>query len=135
MDLATGLAGLNAALTTLKGLRSLEKAYDQAALKAQIVDLMEHVSDAKMALLDAKEQIQARDDEIAALKAKLVARAAMVEYRGQHYPVNAEGKPTGLPFCGACLADNGTQVRYNEVLGNFLCPRCKAAASRLRVFR
>jgi hypothetical protein len=133
MDLASGLAGLNAALETLRGLRGLEKAYDHAVLKAQIVDLMGHVSDAKLALLEAKEEIQARDAEIGTLKAKLVARAAMVEYQGQHYPTNAEGEPTGLPFCGACLADNGTQVRYNQVLGSFQCPRCRAVASRLHV--
>lgn len=135
MDLAAGLAGLNAALDTLKGLRGLEKAYDQAVLKAQIVDLMGHVSDAKLALLDAKEKIQARETEIDALKAKLKRQTETVEFDGYTYAANAEGKPTGAPYCGACIAADGTQLRFNNLLGeHWQCPRCKALASDLRKF-
>lgn len=135
MDLAAGLAGLNAALDTLKGLRALEKAYDQAVLKAQIVDLMGHVSDAKMALLDAKEAIQARETEIDALKAKLKKQSETVEFDGYTYAANADGKPTGAPFCGACIAADGTQIRFNYLMAKiWQCPRCQANAAGLTKF-
>ena len=135
MDLAAGIAGLNAALETLKTLRGLEKAYDQAVLRAQVVDLMEHVSDAKMALIDAKAEIAERDNEIAGLKVKLMRQAETVEFDGYTYAANSEGKPTGAPFCGACIAADGTQLRFNYLLADhWQCPRCEALASGLRKF-
>lgn len=125
MDLATGLAGLNAALETLKGLRGLEKAYDQAVLKAQIVDLMGHVSDAKLALLNAKEEIQARDAELGALKAKLEKRSATVQSGGFSYVANAEGYPTGEALCTVCLNGDGSQIPLSKAPGRrLLCTRC-----------
>jgi len=135
MDLGAGLAGLNAALETLKTLRGIEKAYDQALLKAQIVELMGHISDAKMALIDAREEIGDRDRAIDELKAKLKKQSETVEHDGYTYAANAEGKPTGAPYCSACLADNGTQIRFSYIMANiWQCPRCQANASRIHKF-
>lgn len=126
MDISVAITGIDAALKTLRGLRELEKSYDAAVLKGQLVDLMEQVTDAKMALVDAR-------GEISQLKEKLNAKAKMVEFKGQFYAANEAGEPIGVPYCGACLVEDGTQIRYNSVLGNWLCPRCKATASVLHI--
>jgi len=135
MDLAAGLAGLNAALETLKGLRGLEKAYDQAVLKAQIVDLMGHVSDAKLALLEAKEEIQARDAENKELRDKLEKRSQTVQSGGFYYVANAEGGPTGEALCTVCLNSDGSQIPLSKAPGRrLLCTRCNWITEGARTF-
>lgn len=136
MDIASGIASLDAALKIAKGIREVEKAYDQVTLKGQVVDLMGALYDVKAQLIEARDEIAARDREIDNLKTKLKKRAALVESNGQTYEANQEGKPLGVPFCSACLAADGTQIRYNKAVADmWMCPRCKAVAKGLAVFR
>lgn len=135
MELAAALGSINAALNIAKAMRSIEKGYDAALLKAQIVDLMGAVADAKSGLLDAQETIAAKDREIKALEGKLKANGELVEFNGHKYAKGEDGKPKGSPFCDACLADDGTQIRPANLLDeHWQCPRCKALYSDLTKF-
>ena len=48
---------LSKGLETLKIMREIDKDFDAAAYKAKIAELMGSVADAKIALIDANEQI------------------------------------------------------------------------------
>lgn len=135
MDIAAALSSLNAALNIAKTLRSIEKGYDAALLKSQIVDLMGAVSEAKMGLLDAQETIAAKDREIRALEDKLTSKAELVEFDGHQYAKGEDGKPKGAPFCDACLVKDGVQIRPSNLLDeHWQCPRCEALYSNLVKF-
>ncbi|MCW0047197.1 hypothetical protein OIU13_11720 [Brevundimonas sp. BT-123] len=135
MSVAAAITSVNAALTTLKAMRAIEKAYDQAVLKSQLAELMGNLSEAKMALIDAKEEISARDDEIKDLKGKLKKQAETAQFDGYSYAATVEGKPTGAPYCNACIANDGTQIPLSHAMDrHWLCPRCKGIASNVRKF-
>jgi len=135
MELTAALGSINAALNIAKAMRAIEKGYDAALLKAQIVDLMGAVSEAKMGLLEAQEAIQAKERQIKALEEKLKANDDLVEFEGHKYAKSEDGKPKGAPFCDACLAKDGTQIRPNNLLHeHWQCPRCQALYSDLRKF-
>ncbi|MBU1271876.1 MAG: hypothetical protein KJ728_05995 [Alphaproteobacteria bacterium] len=135
MELAAALGSINAALTLAKAMRSIEKGYDAAVLKAQIADLMVAVSDAKIGLLEAQESITVKDREIKALELKLKANDELVEYDGHMYARGEDGKPKGAPFCDACLTKDGTQIRPTNLMRqHWKCPRCNALYSGLHKF-
>lgn len=126
MSVGAAIASLNAALTIAKAMRQVEKDYDAAVLRGQIVDLMGAVADAKVELLDAQEQLQAKDHEIKRLTESVKAKAELIEVNGYMFAKDEAGTPKGLPFCPACL-DKGTQMRPARSLNNmFVCPACKA---------
>lgn len=57
LDIPTTLMALSKGLETLKIMREIDKDFDAAAYKAKIAELMGSVADAKIALIDANEQI------------------------------------------------------------------------------
>lgn len=135
MDLAAGLASVNAAIETAKALRGIEKAYDQATIRAQMVGLIENLSDAKLALMDAREIIQARDAEIVALNLTLQKRDETVKSGGIYYKSNEVGEPTGDPLCTVCIERDGSQIPLTKAPGrNLLCTRCKWITEGVRSF-
>lgn len=136
MTIGAAIGSINAALTIAKAMRQIEKDYDAAVLKAQIVDLMGAVTDAKGELIEAEEQLRAKDAEIKRLTESLNAKADMIEVDGFMHAKGEDGKPKGRPFCPACLAADGTQIRPAKSVNNFsTCPRCKANYRNLNEFR
>ncbi len=135
MSIAAGISSVNAALTTVKTMRAIEKAYDQAVLKSQLAELMGNLSEAKMALIDAKEEISARDEEIKDLKGKLKTQSETVQFDGYSYAATPDGKPTGAPYCNACIANDGTHIPLSHAMHrHWMCPRCKGVASNVQKF-
>ena len=136
MSIAAALSSVNAALAIAKAMRQVEKDYDAAVLKGQIVDLMVAVADAKGELLEAEDTLRAKDDEIDRLTASLKTKAELIEVNGFMHAKGEDGKPKGLPFCPACMAMDGTLIRPARLLGQHSqCPRCKALYSNLNEFR
>ena len=131
MDIAAGLAAAGQAMTILKGLRELDKSYDQVALKGQIVDLMDQVLEIRIALQDAKEALQKKDDEIAGLLAANDLKGATVFHRGYRYPEmpGEPGNPSGRPFCLRCEQADGKLIgtTSNPNGRGVACPECKSA--------
>lgn len=133
MDLGAGLAAAGQAMTILKGLRELDKSFDQVALKGQIVDLMDQVLEIRIALQDAREALRQKDDAIAQLKDANQQKLSTVLYRGYRYPEMRDdpGKPSGRPFCLRCeQAENkliGTTV--NAKGRGVACPQCNSVYS------
>lgn len=73
MDIAAALAAVGHASTIVKTLRSIDKNYDVAAVKAQMAELYESLADVKMALSDARVTLRDRDQEIRSLQEKITA--------------------------------------------------------------
>ncbi|GHA61070.1 hypothetical protein GCM10008927_28130 [Amylibacter ulvae] len=71
MDIMTGLASASQALNLVKQLKELDIAIGQAEYKSQLLDLQEVIYETKSALLDAKQEILTRDEEISELRKKI----------------------------------------------------------------
>ena len=135
MDLTTAIATAAQAVAIVKDLRSIENSFSEAEIKAKMAELYSNLADVRMALADAQEDMRKKDAEIVELKRKLQRNEDLVEAGGYPYAKNAEGKPTGSPFCPACLAADGTQIRPANLLADhWQCPRCKALYSGLRIY-
>lgn len=130
MDIASGLAAASQALQIARGLRELDKAYDQVTLKGQIIDLMDKLQDVRGALQDAREALTERDALIAQLRSAKNKKEAAIEKNGYLYredPLNP-GEPTGYPYCRRCDEVDGRMVLCTESeKGRYaVCPQCKA---------
>lgn len=87
MDIVTAVSTLGQAVSIVKTLRDIDKSMDSSALKAQMAELYNDLSDIKMALTDARETIHAKDQKIKELEAKIDALTS-----GENCPICGEGR-------------------------------------------
>jgi hypothetical protein len=133
MDVMATISALSNGLDILKTLKDIDLEFDRAKYKAQVAELMSTLAEAKISLLDAKEQIQSRDTELTNLKKAFeFARDNTVIQRGMRYQKAPDGTPEGMPFCDRC---DGRLIRIvgtsNAKDGyKAICPQCKADYGR-----
>jgi hypothetical protein len=123
VDIAAGLAAASQTLTILKQIRELDASIDSAAFKAKLLEIQESAHDARVALLEAKEAVLAKNEEIAELKRQLRTATS-----GEGCPVCCIGtldvtRITAHPKLGKV----GIQEKH-LVCGN---PECSHTESRL----
>lgn len=137
MDIASGLQAVGTALDIAKGLRALDKSWDQVQLKVQIIDLMDALVDAKSALVDAQEELGSKDKRIEELQAAFQERAELVSGRdGYKYKVDAAGNPDGYPACPTCESLSG-RIAFLLPDGYWRkgkCPACHTAFSPVQPY-
>ncbi|MBS3850489.1 hypothetical protein KD146_17455 [Devosia sp. BSSL-BM10] len=132
VDWVAALSGVSTALTIAKDLRALDKSFDEAALKAQVVALMEQLTDVRIQIIDAREEASIRDQEITQLKADLTFRQTKLVDRGAYrYLANPDGNAEGYPICPQCerkgLFLQLVQDRSKGAGGVvYVCPACKS---------
>lgn len=130
MDIATGLAAAGQAMAILKGLRELDKSYDQVVLKGQIVDLMDQILDIRVSLQDAKAALEEKDQAIAQLISANATKVKTVMYRGYRYAEmdGDPGKPSGRPYCLRCEQRDGRLMGTvaNTKGRGVMCPDCNS---------
>jgi hypothetical protein len=132
VDWVAALSGVSTALTIAKDLRALDKSFDEAALKAQVIALMEQLSDVKMQIIEAKEEAAAKDQQIADLRRDLDFRQTKLVDKGQwRYLANEHGLAHGYPVCPLCEKKGIfialVQDRSKGAGGvTYVCPSCKA---------
>jgi hypothetical protein len=127
VDIGAGLASLDLAIKIGNGLRKVEKAYDQVALKGQIIDLMGALYDAKGELLAASALLTEKDSEIARLTTAMNDRGKLVEGRhGYLWKDRGDGLKIGYPVCPSCLDRENHQVEMKRdgSARAAKCPRC-----------
>lgn len=127
MDIVSGIAAVTQGLGIAKALRSIEKSYDEATFKAKIAEVIESLTDAKLALAEAKDAMAAKDKEIERLKAAFESKAKLATGDGGYsYFADDSGKPVGYPVCPKCEQVNGRiiQTKENEHSGKSRCPAC-----------
>jgi len=74
MDVMATISALSSGLDILKTLKDIDLEFDRAKYKAQVAELMSTLAEAKISLLDAKEQIQSRDIELTRTYLKITDR-------------------------------------------------------------
>lgn len=127
MDIMSGIAAATQAIEIAKTLRGIEKEYDAATYRAQIAELIDSLTDAKLALSDAKETIAHRNGEIERLKASFQTRAKLTKGEGDYdFMADEHGKPLGYPVCPKCENIEGrvVQLKEHELSGTGRCPVC-----------
>jgi hypothetical protein len=129
MDFVTPIAIAKQALDALQNLRKVEKALDEATLKAELAEVTSKMADVRMALVDAKDDAAAKDAEINRLKKSFETKNALVTYHQQKY-FRSEAdptKPVGLPICPRCEEVDGRIIlmRSGERGMSAKCPQCK----------
>jgi hypothetical protein len=103
MDIAGGISSLKTGIEIAQTLKDINKSFDEASFKAKIADLIEKLSEARIALVEAKETIFEKDREIDALKSLEIERRNLVEGEGGYqYRTNDVGAPIGFPMCPKC---------------------------------
>lgn len=129
MDIMTGLSALNSAIDIAKKLNSVDDAIEKAELRLKLAELIGYLADAKVMLVQAKEEISARDGELSRMRDTLKVRAETVVVRSHHYRKNAEGQPVGRPFCPRCMEADGKMIsmQHKAGMGSMYvhCPQCK----------
>jgi hypothetical protein len=130
VDFVTALASAAQALNVVKALREIDSALSVADLKAKMAELYGSLAEVRMALTDARDEIRAKDEEIALLKKRQLEIKPMIEQHGFQYEM-IEGKASGLPYCPRCLLD-GIQIRPAKQLTGHQCPKCKSHYQMLR---
>ena len=132
MDIISGISAVNSAIGIAKALRGIEKTYDEATAKAQLADLISSLTDAKLAMAEAKENLAAKDKEIERLKASFEDKTALVKGDGGYsYLADEARKPVGYPACPKCEQVDGrvVQTKEHETSGKSRCPACSAVYS------
>ncbi len=131
IDFAVALASVTKGLEVLKTMQEIDKNYDAATYKRKIAELMSAVADAKMALIEAREDAASKDKEIDRLKDGLRFRHEnTVVVRGFRYEKGQNEGPIGMPFCPRCDTIDGVLIRIAETRGKdgykAICPNCKS---------
>ncbi len=136
MDIVGGIAAASQALGIAKALRGIEKDYDAAAYKAQIVELIDALSNAKLALVDARENATDLENEIGRLRAAFEAKGALVKGEGDYsYFAGEDGKPLGFPICPSCDANGKIiQLKQDGAPNKAICPSCDKSFSPVTCF-
>jgi hypothetical protein len=71
VDVSAALATLAQAISIARGMRDIERSFDEATYKAQAAELYGALADVKMALTDAKEELHSKDQTIRELEAAI----------------------------------------------------------------
>jgi uncharacterized protein YihD (DUF1040 family) len=127
VDPTAVITSVTAALKAAKAWRDVEKAFEAAGFRAQLADVIDALTDAKLALADAKEQQSVKDTEIARLKHTIADRNALVEGEGGYkYAVGNNGTPIGFPVCPKCDQIDGRLIHLvqNGAADSAKCPGC-----------
>src|SRR5688572_29585597 len=75
---------------------------DTAQLTLRLAEMISALAIARMELADVQEELLSKDARIRELESALDARATVVRQYDAYYAMNADGKPTGQPYCMAC---------------------------------
>lgn len=128
MDIATGLSAASNGLSIAAWLKKVGKDYDAAEYKMKIAELVDALTDAKLALSEAKEATVAQAKEIEALKISFQAKAHLVRGEGDYlYFAGQNDKALGFPICPACESDGKLiQLKRNGDVEDTICPKCKS---------
>lgn len=137
MDIGAGIAAVTQGLGIAKALRGIEKTYDEATYKAKVAEVIEALTDAKLAMAEAKESLADKDKEIERLKANFQLRANLISDCGDYkYITNEADEPLGYPMCPRCEVLDGriVQLKQDGGLINARCPACSTKFSPVTAY-
>lgn len=125
----TTLSSINAGLALLKAVRSADNAYASAEIKAKFAELADQLVDAKTASLEGKELLQAKDQEIAALKKALELSGEVSKFGDAYFRRGDKD-----PLCVRCWeVDNRLLHIVRRDRGTYTCTKCLTAYEGLSI--
>lgn len=104
-DLATiaaALSSIKTATDIAKFLRESDLSLERAELKNKLADLVSALADTRMELVDVQETLTVKDKRIAELEEAFESKDALVRRYDAYYATDAEGGPSGVPYCLRC---------------------------------
>jgi hypothetical protein len=127
--IAEGLSAISTALGIVKTLREIDKGVQEAEFKLKIASVTEALADAKLALVEAQDEVKRHETEASKLRDAVRFRAEDTILSEGFLFRKVDGKPMGKPFCSVC-SDEGRFIHLNRLMTKdgetFQCPRCKA---------
>ena len=128
MDIMLTISAITSALDIVKKVRDIDKNIDAAEYRSRIAEILDALTEAKLALIEAKSVIADKDEEIRTLKSTAQQTSSLVLHKGYYYKKNADGAPTGKPHCPVCLQKH-KMIFQLEKDTNFpghpwICPSC-----------
>lgn len=105
MPIGSAIAAIEATKTAIgvaKAVAASGTALETADLKLKMLEVVEALSDAKEALIDARDELRAKDAEIERLKSAFDKQGEVVRCNSAMYDVGPDGRPTGAPYCLRC---------------------------------
>ena len=128
-DWTAALGAVSTSLTIVKQLRDLDASMETAVKKAELISLMEKLSEVRMQLLDAREEAREKDATILKLQSfDAESLRHKVFERGFYYDAFEDGSPRGDPYCAHCIdTKRGLYRLQRSTKGGRLdyCPECK----------
>lgn len=104
-DIATitsALSSIKTATDIVKYLRESGTSLEQAEMRLKLADAVVALADAKMEIVDIQELLLQRDQRIAELEEAFQTKDSLVRRYDAYYICDAEGNPTGSPYCFRC---------------------------------
>jgi soluble cytochrome b562 len=127
VDPTAVITSVTAALKAAKAWRDVEKAFEAAGFRAQLADVIDALTDSKLALAEAKERQATDNAEIARLKLTIEKRAALINGAGGYrYAADENQNPIGFPVCPKCDQIDGRLIHLVQDGGveQAKCPAC-----------
>lgn len=127
MDIGAGLSAASSAISIAKTLNDLDRNYDVAQFKIRITELLEALSETKLALLSAREMVAEQEAEIKQLRQSKSNREDLIADGAYKYLPDDSGNKTGFPVCPKCDQVDGRiiQLVQNAKIDAAKCPACK----------
>ena len=132
MNIPEALTVLSKTIELTKGLRDIDHKIEMAELKAKAADIYSAMADLKMALVDARDEIEEKDKEIARLKTAFEFQGKTIERHNMLYE-ERDGHPMGMPFCPRCMGVDGRSIKLTALIETgkpSQCPQCKSKYDR-----
>jgi hypothetical protein len=129
MGLGEVLSSITAAIGLAKELVDVDKAIDRAQWKLKLADLTSALADAKVGVVELKDEIEVRDKEIARLKKSFEFQGSTIKKHDMVYEAQGSGEPVGMPFCPRCLNVDGRHIKLTALQKPgrpTQCPECKS---------
>ena len=132
MDIAGAIAAVTASIGLVKEIKEIDSSVDKANLRLKIADLTSALADAKLGLVEIRDELAQKDSRIASLQALLTTRDTTTAiHNNKRYFTNSAGEPAGAPICPICERSGYllamVQDRSRGTSGTFYtCPKCKA---------
>ena len=122
-------AAVEGSIKIAKALAGASSAIEVAELKLRAAELINSLADIKIELAASKDEKQRLQHEIEELRGTLQLKATVVRLLDAFYTADAEGKPTGDPFCSRCWqVDHRLIYLSGPQIGtaNTNCTHCKS---------
>ena len=130
VDFALALSAASNAMNLVNQLRGIQKSFDEAEWKLKVAELNGLLAELKNALVDAKLEISAKDEELKLLGDNFLALKETIEINGYRYDKKEDGAATGHAYCPVCIQKDGYMFHLTTMLATpgvpEQCPNCKA---------